>query len=416
MVQWRYQTVKPPGQAKADGEIVDLVFRKVRELVKDSSEPKDEILKKGSWTYTTPEDVLREINGYAHRDLPGTMVKKGDLVGEVADILHEDGSTSAGCWLYAGVFNKGENLSKRRDSRTDPGNLGLFPYFGWTWPNNKRILYNRASCDRHGKPYPGSKPIVWWDDRANEWIGYDVPDVMYPTHGPETEDGQRAFHMNAEGVGRLFAAVYSDPDPRTAGMPRDWSYVPKDGPLPEMYEPVESPVENVLHPSVRHNPTLKYPRDKARQPIGNARDFPYVLMTSTVAEHWCAGSTTRNIPWLNEMVPEPTLEMPPALAQKLSVKSGDSVKVSSARGELVVKAMVTPRMQTIKSDGKDVFVVWMPYCWGFQGLSTGPSANHLTIDALDPVAGTQETKACLVNVVKAHDAIVTPQGPRGRKT
>jgi formate dehydrogenase major subunit len=220
--------------------------------------------------------------------------------------------------------------------------------------------------------------------------------------------------MNAEGVGRLFAAVYSDPDPRTPGMPRDWSYVPKDGPLPEMYEPVESPVENVLHPKVRHNPTLKYPRVPGLQPIGTAQQFPYVLMTSTVAEHWCAGSTTRNIPWLNEMVPEPMIEMPDALARKLSVRSGDSVKVSSARGELVVKAVVTPKMQTLKVDGQEIITVWMPYCWGFQGLSTGPSVNDLTIDALDPVAGTQETKACLVNVVKVGDAVVTAPGPRGR--
>jgi len=152
MVQWRYATVKPPGQAKPDGEIVDLVFRRVRELVKDSSDPKDEIIRKASWTYTNPEDVLREINGRILRNV-GTDLKAGALASGVGDLLHEDGSSSSGCWIYAGVFGGGENLSKRRDSRTDPGGLGLFPNFGWTWPNNKRILYNRASCDRHGKPY-----------------------------------------------------------------------------------------------------------------------------------------------------------------------------------------------------------------------------------------------------------------------
>ena len=306
--------------------------------------------------------------------------------------------------------------SARRDLRTDPGDLGLYPNFGWAWPNNKRILYNRASCDRHGKPYPGSKPVVWWDEAAKQWTGYDVPDVRYPTDRPDSLMGSRAFHMNAEGVGRLFAAVYSEPDSRAPGLPRDASYTPKDGPLPEMYEPVESPVENVLHPTVKHNPTLKYPRVPNHQPIGTAKDFPYVLMTSTVAEHWCAGSTTRNVPWLNELVPEPMLEMPQGLARTLSVKTGDLVKVWSARGEVVVKAVVTPRMQTIKADGRDVTIVWMPYCWGYQGLSTGPSVNHLTIDAGDPGAGTQETKACLVNVVKVQDAVATPVGPRGRKT
>jgi formate dehydrogenase major subunit len=400
MVQWRYAPVKPPGEAKPDGEIVDKVFRRVRDLLADSTDPKDDIIKKSFWTYTTPEDVLREMNGRALRDIPAANLKAGELVSKVGD-LQADGSTSSGVWIYAGVFSKGENLSKRRDSRTDPGNLGIYPNFAWTWPNNMRLLYNRASCDRHGKPYPGSKPIVWWDEEAKRWTGWDVPDVPVLTDGPDTPNGKRSFHMNAEGVGRLFAAVYEDPDPKSQFIPRDASYVPKDGPLPEMYEPVESPVENLLHPAVRHNPMLKYPRMKGYQPIGTVKDFPYVLMTSTVAEHWCAGSTTRNIPWLNELVPEPMMELPETLAANLGVKSGDLVKVSSARGELTVKAVVTARMKTLQVNGREVTVVWMPYNWGFKGLSTGPSVNHLTIDAVDPGAGTQETKACLVNVVKA---------------
>jgi formate dehydrogenase major subunit len=402
MVQWRHAAVKPPGQAKPDGEIVDLVFRRVRELAKDSTDPKDEIIKKAHWNYTSAEDVLREINGHALREVPSNGLKAGDLVNKVAD-LQSDGSTASGAWIYAGVFGGGVNLSKRRDSSSDPGGLGLYPNFGWTWPNNMRILYNRASCDRHGKPYPSSLPIVWWDEKAKRWAGYDLPDVPVITDGPNTPNGQRAFHLNPEGVGRLFAAAYEDPDPNNPQLPRDVAYVPKDGPLPEMYEPVESPVDNVLHPKVKHNPLLKYPRVKSHQPIGTVEKYPYVLMTSTVAEHWCGGSSTRNIPWLNELVPEPVIEMPETLARKLKVKTGDRVQVSSARGELTVKALVTPRMQTLKVDGREITVVWMPYNWGFNGLSTGPSVNHLTIDAVDPGAGTQETKACLVNVVRISD-------------
>jgi formate dehydrogenase major subunit len=401
MAQWRHAAVKPPGIAKPDGEIVDLVFRRVRDKVKDSTDPKDEIIKQASWSYTTAEDVLREINGRALRDIPAANLKAGDLVNSVAD-LQADGSTSSGAWIYAGVFSGGVNLTKRRDSRTDPGGLGLYPNFGWTWPNNMRILYNRASCDRHGKPYPGSQPIVWWDEKTKRWAGHDLPDVPALTDGPNTPNGQRAFHLNPEGVGRLFAAVYQSPQPSDPQVPLDVAYVPKDGPLPEMYEPVESPVENLLHPQVKHNPVLKYPRVKSHQPIGNVADFPYVLMTSTVAEHWCGGSSTRNIPWLNELIPEPVLEMPESLARKLGVKTGQWVNVSSARGELTVKAVVTPRMKTLRVDGREVTVVWMPYNWGYRGLSTGPSVNHLTIDAVDPGAGTQETKACLVNVVKAN--------------
>jgi formate dehydrogenase major subunit len=287
MVQWRHAAVKAPGQARPDGEIVDLVFRKVRDLVNDSTAPKDEIIRKASWNYTSAEDVLKEINGYALRDNPETGLKNGDLIRRVSD-LRGDGSTSNGAWIYAGIFNNGENLAKRRDSKTDQGGLGLYPGFGWTWPDNMRILYNRASCDRHGKPYAGSKPIVWWDEQTKRWAGYDVPDVPVPTDGPATPNGQRAFRPNAEGVGRLFAAAYSDPDEKHPGYPRDVSALPKDGPLPEMYEPIESPVTNVLHASVSSNPLLKYPRVASHQPIGTPDKFPYVLMTTTVAEQWCA--------------------------------------------------------------------------------------------------------------------------------
>ena len=194
MVQWRYPGVKPPGQAKPDGEIVDQVFRRVRDLVHDSNDPKDDPIRKAFWTYTTPEDVLREINGRARSRHTGYRSESGHAP-------QQDGRPAAGridvmpeCWIYSGVFSRGENLSKRRDARTDPGGLGLYPNFGWTWPNNMRILYNRASCDRHGKPYPGSKPLVWWDDQAKKWTGYDMPDVPVLTDGPETPNGQRAFH------------------------------------------------------------------------------------------------------------------------------------------------------------------------------------------------------------------------------
>jgi formate dehydrogenase major subunit len=420
LIQWRNKSVKAPGKALPDGEVVDYIFRRVRDLVHESRKPQDAPIQKAAWTYLSAEDVLKEMNGFALKDLPESNLKAGDLITKVAD-LKADGSTSSGAWLYAGIFAGGVNLSKRRDSVTDPGGLGIYPGFAWTWPNNMRVLYNRASCDRHGKPYPGSKPIVWWDEQAKKWTGYDLPDVPKLTDGPDTPNGQRAFQMNPEGVGRLFAAVYKDPDltvdhpERDSPDPRDVGYVPKDGPLPEMYEPVESPVDNLLHPKVKHNPTLKYPKLPSHQPIGTVDKFPYVLMTSTVAEHWCGGSSTRNVPWLNELVPEPVLEIPPVLGEKLGVKSGEWVQVSSARGELTVKALVTARMKPLKAGGQEVTIVWMPYNWGFQGLSPGASVNFLTIDATDPGAGTQETKACLVNVVKAEKPPARPKRVEGRR-
>jgi formate dehydrogenase major subunit len=402
LVQWRYKAVNPPGEAKSDIEILDQLFRKVRDLYKTSTDPKDQGILKAAWNYppgdeaALAEAVLKEIGGF---DL-----KTGLPVNGIAD-LQPDGTTSSGCWVYAGCFKGGANLTKRRDSKADPSGLGIYPGFAWTWPSNMHILYNRASCDAKGKPWNAAKPLIWWDETEKKWKGNDTPDVPVPTDGPDTPNGQKPFRMNAEGVSRLMAALYKDPDPANKDkLPRDASYTPKDGPFPEFYEPIESPTTNLLHPKVQNNPCVKYPRVKAKQPIGTADRFPYVLMTSSVSEHWCCGSVTRNVEWLNELVPEPVVEMPGRLAKQLGIQNGDRVKVSSARGEVEVKAVVTKRMQTLQINGKEVTVVWMPYNWGYKGLSTGPSTNHLTIDAVDPGAGTQETKACLVNIVRAEVA------------
>jgi formate dehydrogenase major subunit len=417
-VVWRYAGVTPPGEARPDLEVIDEVFRRVRDLYAGSSDPKDAAILKAAWSYgkeTLAEDVLKEINGRAWKDLPAKGLASGDLVRRLAD-LEPDGGTSTGAWIYVGCFAGGVNLTKRRD-RKDPSGLGLNQGFAWTWPGNMKILYNRASCDADGKPMPARDAkgnvlapaiaTVWWDPVQKKWSGIDTPDVRDPLKGPGTFEGGLAFRLSPEGVGRLLAAPYEDPDSGEEGLPRDVAYVPKDGPFPEFYEPVESPVANVLHPKVQTNPLLKYPRVKTGQPIGTVKDFPYVLMTATLPTHWCAGSTTRNVSWLNELAPEPMVELPLTLAAKLGVKSGERVRVTSARGEVVVKAVVTRRMQSLRIAGQEVTIVWMPYNWGFKGLSRGASANVLTIDAVDPGAGTQETKACLVNVVRVEEGIAS---------
>jgi formate dehydrogenase major subunit len=393
LVQWRYQAVKPPGDARVDLDIIDGVFQKVRELYKDSTAEKDQIIKRAVWKYEGPskaEAVLMEING--------TNFKTGKPIGGIGELM-ADGSTSSGSWIYAGVFKEGKNLTKRRDNKTDPSGLGIYPGFAWSWPGNMHILYNRAACDANGQPFDKKTAVIWWDEAQKKWTGHDTPDVPVPTDGPDTPNGQRPFRMTAEGVGRLMAAPYKHPDPAVQGaLPRDSSTALGDGPFPEFYEPVESPVANSLHPKTAINPALKYPRLKDKQPIGTVKDFPIVLCTASMAEHWCAGSTTRNVPWLNELVPEPFVELSEKLASEKGIRSGDWVKVWSARGAVTVRAVVTPRMQTMKIHGGDVSVVWMPYNWGFKGLSTGPSTNDLTIDAGDANTGCQETKACLVNL------------------
>jgi formate dehydrogenase major subunit len=396
LVQWRYKAVEPPGQAKSDLDILDSLYLRLRNLYAESKEEKDQVFHNAVWNYPAKdkaEAVLREIGGF--------NLKTGEPLSGIAEI-QADGTTSSGSWIYAGIFKGGKNLTKRRDNKTDPSGLGMYPNFAWTWPGNMKVLYNRASCDENGVPFDKDRAIVWWDTELQKWTGWDTPDVPVATDGPDTPNGQRAFRMNGEGVGRLFAAVYKDPDPKNAELPRDASYTPKDGPFPEFYEPVESPTDNAMHPSRQSNPILKYPRLKGGlQPIGTRQEFPYILMTSSMAEHWCAGSITRNVPWLNELVPEPTVEMPEKLAEQLGIATGDMTRVWSARGEITVKAVVTQRMKPQMINGKEIMTVWMPYNWGFKGLSTGPSTNILTIDAVDPNAGTQETKACLVNVARA---------------
>lgn len=397
LVQWRYTNIEQVGQSKTDLEMINLIFNKVRELYKGSTEEKDEPILKANWDYkagSSPEfseEVLKEINGY--------HVATGELVKSIGE-LKPDGSTSSGNWLYAGVFANNENLSKRKDNQNDPGEMGIYPEFGWCWPGNIHVLYNRASCDADGRPYDESKKVVWWDESKGEWTGYDNPDVPNKADGPDTPNGKRPFRMAAEGVARLISAPYLDFVPGSE-LPRDASSVPADGPLPEFYEPIESPTTNILHPAVQVNPCIKYPRFEAEQPIGTVEEYPYVLCTSSITEHWCCGAFTRNVPWLNELVKETFVEIPVTLAEKLGIENADRVKVWTSRGEVEVKAMVTQRIKPFVINGKEVEMIWMPYNWSFKGLSQAASTNLITIDAGDPNTWIQETKACLCNLVKA---------------
>lgn len=396
LIQWRMEGPKPLGDSKPDYEINNLLWRRIAELYKDSTDPKDAIIKRidATWNYSddqTVEDILKEING---RDLATGRLLAG--IGELKD----DGSTSAGMWIYTGVYGNGEHLAQRR-GQEDEGDMGIYPKFAFAWPDNIHMIYNRASCDENGQPVDPAHKIVWWDAAENRWKGYDRPDVGSLTAAPGTSGGNSPFRMTGEGYARLFAADYADHNPD--GTTRLHSYTPVDGPVPEFYEPVESPTKNALHQNERaqFNPCVIYPRMPERQRIGTPDEFPYVLCSSGIAEHWCGGTVTRNIPWLNELVKEPFVEMSTQLAGKLGVKAGDKVKVSSARSEVVVKAMVTDRAKPLTVNGAETHTVWMPYSWGFKGLSKGPSTNYLTIDALDPNVNEQEFKACLVNIQKA---------------
>jgi len=397
-IQWKDAALKPLNESKPDLDMLDHIFKKVRELYAGSADPKDATILKARWDYgdhePSPLKVLQELSGYDETT--------GQLLPTIADYLNAPiGTVSTGCWIYAGCTGNG-NLCARRDN-SDPSGLALFRGWSFAWPGNIRILYNRASCDAYGKPLDHNRKLIWWDAAAGAWAGNDGADVPDKTKGPDTPEGQMAFRMNPEGVGRLFTASYTGGVPATPpadglpAIPTRGAGITVDGPFPEFYEPIESPTSNILHPVVSNVPVAPVISTK----IGSPGDYPYVLTTYGVVEHFCAGGITRNIPWLNELMPEPFAEISKNLGHKLGVKEGDMVEVSSARGKVVVRALVTDRIQTLKINGKDTETIGMPWSWGFASLSPGPSTNNLTMAALDPGAGTPEYKCCLVNVRRA---------------
>lgn len=397
-IQWKDAAVAPEGQTKPDLDIIDLLFKKIRELYKGSTVAKDQGILNATWDYdhgheADPEKVLKEINGYNYNE-------GGRMISTMAEYLAAPvGTVSAGCWIYTGVFNNGVNLSKRRDSR-DPSGLGLHSNWSYSWPANIRILYNRASCDAQGNPVDDSKKLIWWDTVKQQWVGNDVPDVVSRTKGPDTPEGKAAFRLTAERMGRLFAPKYANKAPGAA-MPAHVSATCVDGPFPEHYEPIESPTANAFH-AVQNSPlaiTRKALKDV--QKYGTVEQFPYVLTTNrNGTEHFCSGVVTRNIGWLNEMMPEPFIEISAVLSGKLGIKNGDLLELSSARGAVQMKALVTERMQPLMINGKETHVINAPYGWGFTGAATGPSINALTVCAIDTTGGTPEYKACLCNVRK----------------
>ena len=392
LIQWKEKALEPLNGCKPDLDIIDEVFKILRDLYAGSTDPKDAAILKARWDYghvAEPLKVLQELNGYDETT--------GELLPNLAGYLNgEIGTVSTGCWQYAGVTGGGTNFAARRGDPDKTG-LRLDRNFAYTWPGNIRVLYNRASCDEKGQPLDPERALIWWDAAAGVWTGNDGPDVVDKTKGPDTPEGKQAFRFNPEGVGRIFTAAYTSYPDATTDIPTRSAGMTVDGPMPEFFEPTESPTENILHPKVSQNPVAPV----ISEIIGTVADYPYVLTTYGVTEHFCAGGITRNIPWLNEIMPQPFAEISTKLAYKLGIKEGDMVEVSSARGKITVHAMVTERLQTYKVNGKEQETIGMPWSWGFASLSPGPSTNHLTMASLDPGAGTPEYKVCLVNIRRA---------------
>jgi formate dehydrogenase major subunit len=364
--QWKDVALDPPGQAWRDQGIIARLFLKIRELYEKEGGAAPESLLNMAWNWQNPaspllSEIAREINGRdgAGKQLPGFGA------------LKDDGSTACGNWLYSGSFTEEGNMMARR-GQDDPTGLGLYSNWAWNWPANRRILYNRASADAAGKPWDPSRAPLRWN--GSRWSG-DVPDYKADA-APEAFG---AFIMLPEGVAKLYATDFAE------------------GPFPEHYEPVESPVENALHPKVGSNPMAKIFRGKM-DPLGSAKDFPYIGTTYRLTEHF--HYWTKNIGANSELQPHFFVELPEALAREKNIQSGDMVRVRSARGSVEGRAMVTRRMRGLRVSGKTVYQIGLPIHWGFIGRVTGPLVNNLSPSVLDPNSGTPEYKGFLVNIEK----------------
>jgi len=370
-MQWRYKAVDGPGEAEDDLWMIDQIMRKLKELYAKEGGPGAEAITSLTWDYgaTHPDvhKVAKEINGY---DLT-----TGKLLTSFAN-LKDDGSTSSGCWIYTASYTEDGNMAARRDPTSDTYNIGLYPKWAWCWPLNRRIIYNRASVDLNGEPWDKEQPVIWWKD--GKWTG-DVPDGGWAPMAVDPATTKYPFIMTTDGHGRLFGS----------GM--------ADGPLPEHYEPWESPVSNLMS-TQQSDPAFKIWRPEEQ---GSAERYPIIGSTYRVSEHWQGGQMTRNLPWLVEMMPEPFVEMSEELAEEKGIKNGDKVIVESARGKVNFAAVVTKRFKPFLINGRKVHQVGLIWHWGYTGLSTGDSANSLTPYVGDANTMIPEYKAFLVDIKKA---------------
>jgi formate dehydrogenase major subunit len=388
-LQWHWKGAEPPGDARSDLQIMGELFTRIRAMYRTDGGAFPDPIVNLSWPYVQPnspsaEELAREYSGKALKDLadpkdPAKITRKaGEQLAGFAE-LRNDGSTSSGCWIFCGAWGPTGNLMARRDN-SDPTEIGQTLNWAYAWPANRRVLYNRASCDPSGKPFnPGRKLIAW---NGTAWGGADVPDFKAdedPAHG------MGPFIMNAEGVARFFARTFM-----------------ADGPFPEHYEPMETPLSsNPLSPGdprTLSNPAARV-FDEDRKMFGKPDQFPHAATTYRLTEHF--HYWTKHVR-LNAIIqPEQFVEIGEALGNELGIASGDRVKVSSNRGHINAVAVVTKRLRALQIEGKTLHHVGIPIHWGFKGLAKpGFIANTLTPFVGDANSQTPEFKSFLVKVEK----------------
>lgn len=386
-LQWHWKGAEPPGEAKPDTEIMAGIFLKLRELYqKEGGAFPDPILNL-TWNYKishspSPDELAREYSGRALKDLTDPADPKKVLVKAGTQLdgfiqLRDDGTTACGCWIFCGAWSSKGNLMARRDN-SDPSGLGLTLGWAYSWPANRRILYNRASCDPSGKPWDSNRTLISWN--GSQWAGNDIPDIK-PDLGPDS--GAGPFIMLPEGVARLFAV---------GAM--------AEGPFPEHYEPFETPIgTNPLHPKVVSNPAARVFKGDL-EAFGKPSDYPYAGTTYRLTEHFHYWTKHCRINAI--LQPEQFVEVGEELAKEKGIKHGDQVVVRSNRGQIKAVAVVTKRIQALKVDGKTVHTVGIPIHWGFKGIAkNGYLTNTLTPFVGDANAQTPEFKSFLVDIEKA---------------
>ena len=382
-IQWKWKAVDPPGEAKPDQEIIGRIFLKVRELYEQEGGTHPEPIRNLNWWYTNAaspslDEVCKEINGWALEDVRdatgAVVVRAGQQLSRSVD-TRADGSTMSGNWLYIGMYTDAGNLTQRR-SYADPSGLGRYPEWTVSWPANRRILYNRCSADAQGRPWDPTRVGIAWN--GQRWVG-DTPDYTVDS-APDAELG--AFIMHPEGVARLF-------------VPGQFV----DGPWSEHYEPAESPVANALHPEHSSNPALR-PFGTEFDILGTADQFPIVCTTYRLTEHF--HYWTKNNPYNMQLQPEFFVEIPVELAREKGIANRDLVRVTSARGSIEGRAMVTRRIKPMQISGRTTYQIGFPIHWGFlgRGQQRGSLANLVTPTVVDPNSFAPEYKGFLVKLEK----------------
>lgn len=405
LLQFREKAVSAPGDCRSESWFIHQLAKRLITKAKASNDPLDEPLRALDWWYPEneegepePEAILAEINGWECDPSKGP---KGVFMGKDRegkahhgpqlskyDELKDDGSTASGCWIYTGVLGPdGVNKALRREPK------GIYGHgWGFAWPTDRRVIYNRASARPNGEPWSEEKSIIWWDKKEKEWVGHDVPDFKKnkkPSYKPwpwskglDAIAGDRPFVLHEDGLG--------------------WLYVPKglqDGPLPTHFEPIESPVQNALY-SRNTNPPMRWMvrSDNPKAPPGDPR-FPFVLGTFRLTEHHTAGGMSRWLSHLSELQPEMFAEISPQLAEQLGIEHGDKVTVVTLRGGIEVRAMVSRRIQPVHLNGHVVHQVFLPFHFGSAGPFKGGSANDLLELVAEPNISIPESKVCLCNVI-----------------